>query len=339
MAIIWIVKPCVAASEHSLRLFQSLISARLISHLQIIIVEKQVDNRDKVTNSSVNLGMFANILLSVLKTLIGIFGHSSALLADGINSTSDVVYYIAVKIFTKQANKPADDDHPYGHRQLESIAALVVGAFIITTGIAIFWEAINTIFDIYTGAITGQSASIYALFAAIFTFFLKIYLYAVTQRNYKATQNPTLRALANDHLNDIMASIAVVIGVIFGRMGYYWMDPLAGAFVALFILRTGITIIMETASELMDTFPDVQFQDNVKTTALQVSGVRNVCDIGLHRFGPYFIINLTIGVDDDITVANANAISDLVEQELIASFAGSLRKVNIHFHPARLCKD
>src|SRR5450830_549023 len=87
----------------------------------------------------INVGLAANAALALLKTSIGILGHSDALLADGINSTSDVVYYIVVKIFMRLADKPADAEHPYGHRQLESVAALVVGAFVITTGIAIFW--------------------------------------------------------------------------------------------------------------------------------------------------------------------------------------------------------
>jgi divalent metal cation (Fe/Co/Zn/Cd) transporter len=91
-------------------------------------------DRDKLTNLSVNLGLLSNIVLSILKTGIGIIGHSPALLADGINSSSDVVYYIAVKIFMRQASKPADKEHPYGHRQLESISAIVVGAFILTKG-------------------------------------------------------------------------------------------------------------------------------------------------------------------------------------------------------------
>ena len=83
-----------------------------------------MQDRDTLTTRSVNLGLISNVLLSVMKTVIGILGHSSALLADGINSTSDVVYYIAVKIFMHQAKKPADKEHPYGHRQLESVAAI-----------------------------------------------------------------------------------------------------------------------------------------------------------------------------------------------------------------------
>ena len=107
--------------------------------------------RDGKNSVTINLGLYTNVILAIVKTLVGIIGHSTALLADGINSISDVTYYIAVKIFMVQAKKPADKEHPYGHLQLESISALVVGAFILTTGIAIFWQSINTMFDMLSG--------------------------------------------------------------------------------------------------------------------------------------------------------------------------------------------
>ncbi|MEN6445373.1 MAG: cation diffusion facilitator family transporter [Candidatus Cloacimonas sp.] len=290
-------------------------------------------DRDSITRVTVNLGLFSNILLSIIKTCVGIVGHSAALLADGINSSSDVVYYIAVKIFMKQAQKPADVEHPYGHRQLESISAIVVGAFILTTGIAIFWESINKVYDILANIETGHSASYWALVIAIFTFCLKIFLYTYTRKNIPKTNNPTLKALANDHLNDIMASIAVVVGVLLGRIGYYWMDPAAGAVVAIYIIKTGIEIIMESSRELMDYLPDEDFSREIQAEALAVEGVRSIEELGIHRFGPYYTVNMTITVDGNITVDCGNAISDKVEQSLMHKFSTGLRQVHIHYHP------
>lgn len=279
------------------------------------------------------MGLFTNIILSVLKTSIGIIGKSSALLADGINSSSDVVYYIAVKIFMHQAEKPADAEHPYGHRQLETISAIVVGAFILTTGIAIFWESLNKVYELVVNHNLGQSSSIWALLIAIITVIVKIFLYLYTKKNYNSTQNPTLKALANDHLNDIMAALAVTIGVLLGRKGFYWMDPAAGAVVAIFILKTGIEIIMENASELMDSFPDENFKKDVRRIALAVEGVMMVDELGIHKFGPYFIVNMIIAVDANISVRKGHEISDEVEHRLMDKYSGDLRKVHIHYHP------
>ncbi|GAB1367406.1 MAG TPA: cation diffusion facilitator family transporter [Candidatus Cloacimonas sp.] len=291
-------------------------------------------DRDKLTNLSVNLGLLSNIVLSILKTGIGIIGHSPALLADGINSSSDVVYYIAVKIFMRQASKPADKEHPYGHRQLESISAIVVGAFILTTGIAIFWESINKVYELLTNTETGRSASIWALVIALFTFALKIFLFYYTRGNVRKTNNPTLKALANDHLNDIMASIAVIVGVILGRLGFYWMDPAAGAIVAVYIIKTGMSIIMETSQDLMDSIPDDDFARELKSVALSVDGVLGIDELGIHRFGPYYTVNMTIAVNGSVSIDAGHVISHAVERKLLEHFSTGLRQVHIHYHPS-----
>ena len=96
------------------------------------------EERGRISNRAMLLALLANILLALLKTVVGVVGHSTALLADGINSTSDVVYNIVVSIFVRRARKPADPEHPYGHTQFESVGALVVGAFVITTALTIF---------------------------------------------------------------------------------------------------------------------------------------------------------------------------------------------------------
>ena len=111
----------------------------------------QSETRERKGILAVNIGLGANTLLAALKTSMGILGHSPALLAEGVNSTSDVAYYIVVSVFVRLAGKPADDEHPYGHSQMESIAALIVGAFVMTTGIAIFWDAVNRVFDLLSG--------------------------------------------------------------------------------------------------------------------------------------------------------------------------------------------
>jgi cation diffusion facilitator family transporter len=141
---------------------------------------------------------------------VGIIGHSRALLADGINSTSDVAYYIVVKIFTKLAAKPADREHPYGHHQFESIAAVVVGAFVITTAIAIFWDSINAVYHLYTeGGEDGGRLRLFSMVTACGTIAVKTALFLMTRSAARTTGNTSLMALALDHRNDIFYSPAL----------------------------------------------------------------------------------------------------------------------------------
>jgi len=303
-----------------------------------MIVEKmelktaQTTKRAKKGNQAVIIGLLTNLMLAGLKTSIGILGHSPALLADGVNSTSDVAYYIVVSIFVRLANKPADDEHPYGHSQLESIGALVVGSFVITTAVAIFWNAVNTIYEMWIGEISYQGASALALWVALFTVVLKVILTIYTRNIGRQTRNASIMALAYDHRNDVFSASAAVIGITLGRLGYPWVDPLAGALVALVILRTGIQILRESTYNLMDTVPGGALRAEIEELLAPDEQIQQIDEIHAHRFGPYLVINITICVDGKLSVREGDHIATCVEKEIIANIA-SVRRVHVHYHP------
>ena len=294
----------------------------------------ETKQREQRSILAVNLGLGANILLAVLKTTIGVLGHSPALLADGINSTSDVAYYIVVRVFMGLARKPADDEHPYGHRQLESIAAMVVGAFVLTTAIVIFWDAVNKVYDLWVGQGDFNGASLGALAVAVFTVGIKIALNFITRQIGRQTNNPAVLALAYDHRNDIFAASAVSLGIFLGRIGYTWVDPLAGALVAMVILRTGIEILRESSGDLMDTVPGKVLNQQVVQILTNNSHVRQVEEVLAHRFGPYWVINVTIGIDGLLSVLEGDRIATQAEQALLRE-VDLLQRVHIHYHPVQ----
>ena len=287
--------------------------------------------RSKLSNRAMNLALGSNIVLAILKTSIGILGHSQALLADGINSTSDVVYNIVVSIFVRRAHKPADEDHPYGHTQLESVGALVIGAFIITTALTIFWRAVNSLFDYFTSSASPAEISPITLYVALFTVALKIFLSIYTKKVGQRTKNPSIIALAQDHRNDIFSASAVVIGVILGRMGILWMDAFAGALVAVFIARTGFSILVQSTDDLMDTVPGKALRQQVEQVLVEVPGIQEIDSMQAHRFGQYLVINLAIFVDGNLSVDQGDAIADEVERKIIES-VDYVRAVHVHFH-------
>ena len=282
---------------------------------------------------TVNLGLAANIFLAALKTSIGVLGHSPALLADGVNSTSDVAYGIVVSVFMRLAGKPPDEEHPYGHSQMESIAAVVVGSFVMTTAIAIFWDAVNNVYDLLIGQGDFGGAAIGALWVALLTVALKLGLTIWTQRIGRQTQNAAVLALAYDHRNDIFSALAATVGIFFGRMGYPWVDPLAGAIVALIILRTGIQILRESTADLMDTVPGRALAQQITELLDTIPGVQQVEEIRAHRFGPYLLANVTIGVDGSLSVTEGDEIATQVERTLIKRIE-FMRRVHVHYHPA-----
>jgi cation diffusion facilitator family transporter len=294
----------------------------------------EASHHEKRSLFAVNLGLGTNIVLAGLKTAVGILGHSPALLADGINSTSDVAYYLVVRVFMGLAQEPADDEHPYGHRQLESIAAVVVGAFVLTTGIAIFWDAINKVYDLWTSGGRAESASIGALGVAILTIAVKIALTSITRRIGRQADNPAVLALAQDHRNDIFAASAAFIGILLARMGYVWVDPLAGAVVAAIILHTGLSILRQSSGDLMDTVPGKALYDRIHHILEDMSGNMKIEEVLSHRFGPYLVINITIGVDGALSVADGDEIATRVENTITREIA-MVKRVHVHYHPVR----
>jgi len=288
--------------------------------------------RDRKSIWAVNLGLGVNIILSAVKTIVGVLGHSPALLAEGINSVSDVAYYVVAGIFIRMANKPADTEHPYGHRQLESIASLVVGAFVVSTAVVVFWDSVDKIWDILDGQ-KVQGASQLALWIALGTVLIKIILFFYVRRLGDETQNPVVFALAYDHRNDVFSATAASIGIFLGQRGLPWVDPLAGALVALLILRTGIFILQESSTQLMDAVPSRKLAKQVLRLLKNVKGVRQLEELQAHRFGPSIVINLTIGIDGNLTVIQGDQIATDVEDMIYDSIPNVMR-VHIHYHPA-----
>lgn len=291
------------------------------------------ETRTQKSTLAVRLGLFSNIFLSLGKTGIGLLAHSPALLAEGINSTSDVAYYLIASIFARLARQPADDEHPYGHQQFESIAALTVGAFIITTGITVFWHAIEqTLALLESGTVSGGAGPL-ALWMALITIGIKAWLSWFVQRLGRDLHNPMVTAMAYDHRNDLFSASAAALGIFLGQRGLPWVDPLAGALVSLLILRTGIQIVQEASDELMDTVPSRDLLEKVSAVLTLSAPSAHLEEMQAHRFGQHLVIILTIGLDGQMTLYEGDALSSQVEQALHHALP-HLRRVHIHYHPS-----
>ncbi|HLO13897.1 MAG TPA: cation diffusion facilitator family transporter [Anaerolineales bacterium] len=289
--------------------------------------------RDRKSLWAINLGLGLNIVLSLAKTAFGILANSPALLAEGINSTSDVAYYVVASIFMRLANKPADNEHPYGHRQLESIASLVVGAFVVATAVAVFWDAVDKMWDLMDGQLSTLGSHPFALWVALTTVAIKIILFFYVRKLGKETGNPIVKALAYDHRNDIFSASAASTGIFLSQHGLPWGDPLAGALVALLILRTGIYILRESSVDLMDAVPSKKLARQISNLIKNARGVQQLEELQAHRFGPHFVVNLTIGIDGSLTVKQGDLIATNVES-LIYDSIPNVRHIHVHYHPA-----
>ena len=147
------------------------------------------------------------------------------------------------------------------------------------------------------------------------------------------TENPSVGALSADHRNDVLSALAAVIGIALGRLGYFWVDPLAGELVALIILITGIEILRESTSDLMDTQPGESLRNQIKKLLDPLPEVLEIEEIHTHRFGPFLLVNITICIPGDLSVYQGDQIATRVEN-ILRDGIQFIRNVHVHYHPA-----
>jgi len=291
-----------------------------------------IADRGRAGLRAVDLGLIANVVLAGAKLSGGLLGQSAALVADGINSLSDVAYYVVVRVLLVFARKPADAEHPYGHERLESIGALAVGSFVVATGLAVSAASGQRAWELAEGQLPIAAAAEFTLWIALVTAAIKLALFLVTRALGRGTGNPAVLALALDHRNDVFASLAAALGIAASRAGHGWVDPAAGVLVGLLILRTGIGILRESSQDLLGTQPGRALQERVDGWLAEVPGVASIERLHAHSFGPWLVLEVTIGVDGGITVAAGDVIADAVERKLFERLE-FLRAVHVHYHP------
>ena len=285
--------------------------------------------RAQLAERVILVGLGANMLLAAVKTTVGLTSGSQALLADGVNSTSDVIYLVATLILVRMAAKAPDAEHPHGYVQSESIASLLIGAFIVTTAVAILYNSVSIVFT--GGTKTGDPT---ALAVAAGTIVSKVGLMLFSLQIGYSTGNKAISAIAADHRNDIFAASAVLVGTGGAAfLGLPILDPLAGVVVSYFIFTTGLGIIREAIEDLMGTLPKGGLARDVAGVVNRVQGVCAIDDVRAYRVGPYYVLNLEIEVDPRLSVEQGHAIATAVEQTLVTEMQ-QVRHVYTHVNPS-----
>lgn len=186
------------------------------------------------------IGALANLVLAALKIAGGIFGRSTAMLADGIHSLSDLLTDVVVLFTHKIGQLPADENHPYGHGRAETIGATLVGAVIIIAGFGLAYESWKII---STGAF--RTPLISAAVAAVFSIIINEVLFRYTRTVGEETNSPSIVANAWHHRSDAISSVAALVGIGGAMAGYPIMDPIAAILVSIMILKVAMTFPLE----------------------------------------------------------------------------------------------
>jgi len=270
-----------------------------------------------------------NTLLAILKWFAGYFGNSYALIADAIESTSDIFSSLLVLFGIKYANKPADENHPYGHGRAEPLITFVVVAFLVTSATIIAYESIK---NINTPHELPKSYTLFILGAIILW---KEASYQFVIRKSKQSKSASLKADAWHHRSDAITSVAAFIGisiaVIFGK-GYESADDWAALFASGFILYNGYLIFRPALGEIMDESLYDELVARIRQIAITVEGVKGTEKCFIRKTGMTYHVDLHALVDSTISVQEGHTISHILKDTLQQELP-ELGNVLIHIEP------
>lgn len=257
------------------------------------------------------IGIIANLFLLVLKFLGGIIFKSQGLIADAVNSFGDVFSSVVTLIGGKIAEKPEDIDHEFGHGKAEYVASFLIGIFMVIVGA-------DTLYSSVKAAISNQSfeVSSFLLLIPIITIFVKSVLYVYVKFVAKKKHSVLIEANAKDHRNDVLVSIGVLIGIIFGVSGYYFVDGIVGAIISLVIIVTGIKIAKEAYDILIDKCIDASISNELKEQIMQFEGINHIDEVKSKPTGDKHILIVKISVDPNMTVLESHKIAGMIREKM-----------------------
>jgi len=281
----------------------------------------------KVGEKGAWLGVATNVLLFGVKLAAGIVGRSQAMIADAFHTASDAVTSIAVLVGFKIASKPADTHHPYGHGRAESIAAKLVSIVLIAVGFRIAYDSAHILIQHEM-----HEPGIIALLVAILSIAVKEMTFRKVIRMGSEINSSSLKADAYHHRSDAFSSVAALIGIAGARMGYRFMDPLAGIIVAGFIIKVGVDVFHQAYDELMDAAPPDELKLKISRIVSDVPGVREVKKIMVRKAGIDFFYEITIGIDSDISVMKGHGITVAIRRKIFSEMP-EVKDVIVHAEP------
>jgi cation diffusion facilitator family transporter len=275
-------------------------------------------------------GLGVNAFLAAGKTLAGIFGHSQALIADGIESFADVVSSLVVWRGVVVAAAPADADHPYGHGKAEPIAAVTVSAMLVA---AAFWIAVQAINQIL---VPHQSPASWTLAVLVGVIAAKEWMFRFAHGRAVELDSTVVRTDAWHHRSDAITSAAAFIGIsvaVVGGKGYEAADDYAAVIAAAIIAWNGLRLIGPALNELMDASPAPEWREDLREYAESTPGVSRVEKSLIRKMGGSYFVEMHVEVAPEMTVLRAHEISHQVKDRIREKYP-NVADVLVHIEPA-----
>ena len=274
------------------------------------------------------IGSVIDLLLGVFKILVGWVASSQSLIADGVHSLSDLATDFVVLYAAKHGSREADEEHPYGHGRIETLATAGLGVALMIVAIGIAWDAVSRLFEPERLFQPG----VWALVVALLSVVLKEWIYRYTMRVAKRVRSPMLEANAWHSRTDAISSIVVVIGVGGTMLGLDYLDAIAAVGVALMVAKIGWDLGWESLHELADRALEQERVEKIRKAILAVDGVRHLHLLRSRKVGHEAVVDVHVQVDPWLSVSEGHMIAIAVE-EAAKSSLDEVTDVTVHIDP------
>lgn len=287
-----------------------------------VIMDTKTANRVSV------ITIILNLILSLLKFLIGFFAHSQALISDAVHSASDVISTIAVIFGINLSSRKSDRDHPYGHERIECIFSIILSMLLFATGAGIGISAIKTIINGSEITIPGKSA----LAAAAISIVVKEWMYHYTKCAAKKVNSSSMMADAWHHRSDALSSVGSLIGIGGAIIGFPIFEPIASIVICIFIVKASYDIFMEAVNSLVDRSCSDEEIEEMRRIISSVEGVKSIDLLRTRRFGSKIYVDVEIAEDGSLSLFHAHSIAEDVHDSIENKFK-NVKHCMVHVNP------
>jgi len=257
------------------------------------------------------LSLVSNVLLFVLKYWVGVISGSVALIADAWHTLSDSLTSIILLIAIRISNKPADEEHPFGHGRAEVIASLIIGVLLSVVAFNFMLESVDK-FLAHKEAKFGK----WAIIVTIISIAVKELSAQYALWAYRKIRLNSLKAEAWHHRTDAISSVIILIGIFFGSM-FWWLDSVLGFMVALLIFYASFEVIRDAVRPLMGQNPSKEFERKIKNLISRITELDvNFHHLHVHNYGNHNEITFHIKLPAHLPLREAHKVSELIENTI-----------------------
>jgi len=275
-------------------------------------MQEQLDRRRKAAEKVTLIGAVLDGVLGMLKIVIGFLANSSALIADGLHSLSDLLTDFMVIVVLRLSHRGPDDNHPWGHARFETVGTVILGALLMGVGIAMAYDSLQLLFSDQLPAVPTWPA----LLAAGLSILGKEWIFRYTLKVGQELESDLIIANAWHSRSDALSSIVVLLAVAGAMAGWWWLDALAAVLVALLVGKIGWDLIARSITELVDTALPEKKVNKLREQVLAVDGVVNVHSFKSRRMGNKSLLEMHLQVAPHLSAAEGHFIGDNVVCQL-----------------------